>query len=127
VEGQLNLEIATRVYRMAQFNDGTKHYGAARFYYAQVIQKYPDTELATQARDRMAQITTEPDMPAKRLAWLVDLFPESSERSRVAEVPEIKAGGGRLAARPETPVAATAESPDGTMSPAAQPAATTVR
>ena len=29
VEGQLNLEIATRDYRMAEYFDGTKHYGAA--------------------------------------------------------------------------------------------------
>ena len=34
VEGQLNLEVATRDYRMAEYNDGTKHYGAARYYYA---------------------------------------------------------------------------------------------
>ena len=48
VEGQLNLEIATRDYRMAEYFDGTKHYGAAKHYYAEVIEKYPDTELATQ-------------------------------------------------------------------------------
>ncbi|MEX0641378.1 MAG: hypothetical protein WD468_01690, partial [Pirellulales bacterium] len=125
VEGQLNLEIATRDYRMAEFNDGTKHYGAARYYYAQVIQKYPNTELATQARERMAEITEEPDQPPKRLAWFVDLFPESSERSRVAQIPELKEGGGRLARVPETPTPAA--SPDGTTPPAAPPATTTTR
>lgn len=125
VEGQLNLEIATRDYRMAEYNDGTKHYGAARFYYAQVIQKYPDTELAKQARDRMAQITDEPDQPPKRLAWLVDVFPESSERSRVAQIPEIKEGHGRLARAPEqaAPVVATETGQPATT----PPASTTVR
>ncbi|HEX2477097.1 MAG TPA: outer membrane protein assembly factor BamD, partial [Lacipirellulaceae bacterium] len=69
VESQLNLEIATRDYRMAEYFDGTKHYGAARYYYAQVMKKYPNTELATQARERLAQIGGEPDEPPKRLAW----------------------------------------------------------
>jgi TolA-binding protein len=123
VEGQLNLEIATRVYRMAEFNDGTKHYGAAKFYYTQVIQKYPDTELAKQARDRIAKISAEPDVPNKPLARIVELFPESRERSRVANIPEIKEGGGRLAVRPQP--AATAPPADGTQ-PATQPA-TTIR
>jgi TolA-binding protein len=100
VAAQLNLEIATRDYRMAEYFDGTKHYGAARYYYAQVIKKYPDTELATQARERVAQIGGEPDKPPKRLAWLVDLFPESSERSRVARIPELQNGGTRLAEAP---------------------------
>ena len=100
VEGQLNLEIATRDYRMAEYYDGTKHYGAAQYYYAQVIKKYPDTELAKQARERLAQIGGEPEKPPKRLAWFVDLFPESSERSRVARIPELQNGGTRLAEPP---------------------------
>jgi TolA-binding protein len=125
VEGQLNLEIATRDYRMAEYNDGTKHYGAARYYYQQVVQKYPDTELAKQARDRLAQITSEPDQPPKRMAWFVELFPESSERSRVAQIPEIKEGGGRLVRRPDAaaPVVATETGEPGST----PPASTTVR
>jgi TolA-binding protein len=97
VEAQLNMEIATRDYRMAEYFDGTKYYGAARHYYAEVIKKYPDTELAKQARERLAQIGGEPEKPPKRLAWFVDLFPESSERSRVARIPELQNGGTRLA------------------------------
>lgn len=101
VEGQLNLEIATRDYRMAEYFDGTKHYGSARHYYAKVMQKYPNTELATRARERVAEIAGEPDKPPKRLAWFVDLFPESSERSRVARIPELMNGGTRLAEAPD--------------------------
>jgi TolA-binding protein len=100
VEGQLNLEIATRDYRMAEYFDGTKYYGAARHYYAEVIKKHPDTDLAKQARERLAQIGGEPEKPPKRLAWFVDLFPESSERSRVARIPELQNGGTRLAQPP---------------------------
>jgi TolA-binding protein len=100
VEKQLNLEIATRDYRMAEYFDGTKHFGAARYYYAQVMKKYPNTDLAAQARDRLAQIGGEPDEPPKRLAWFVELFPQSSEKSRVARIPELQNGGTRLAEAP---------------------------
>lgn len=100
VEAQLNLEIASRDYRMAEVYDGTKHFGAARHYYTQVMDKYPSTDLADRARDRVSQISGEPDKPPKRLAWIVDLFPESSERSRVSRIPELQKGGTRLAQPP---------------------------
>jgi outer membrane protein assembly factor BamD (BamD/ComL family) len=109
VEGQLSQEIAARDMRMAKFYDDTKHYRAAKYYYAQLIQRHPDSELAQQARERVAQIAGEPDDPPKRLAWLVDLVPESRERTAVARIPELK-NGGRLARAPDstaTPAQAT--------------------
>jgi hypothetical protein len=66
------------------------------------MRDYPDSQLAQQARERVAEIADEPDDPTKRLAWLVDLFPESSERSRVARIPELKDGRLRLAEAPDT-------------------------
>ncbi len=104
-EAQLSQEIATRDYRMAEYFDGTKHYGAARYYYAQVMNKYPQSELATKARERLGEIAEEPEKPEKRMAWFVDLFPESSERSRVARIPELQKGGTRVAETPPNPVA----------------------
>jgi outer membrane protein assembly factor BamD (BamD/ComL family) len=98
VSAQLHQELASRDMQMAQFYDGTKNYGSAKTYYAEVIHKYPDSELAKQARERYAQIGGEPDFPAKRLAWFVDLFPESQEHAALANVPEIK--NGTLLARP---------------------------
>jgi len=102
VEGQLNQEIATRDYRMAAYYDKKEDFGAARFYYAEVIKKYPDTELAKQARERVGDIKDEPDEPPKRLAFLVDRLPESRERSRVARIPELQNGGTRLAEAPKS-------------------------
>jgi TolA-binding protein len=93
VEGQLNLELATRSFRMAQHYDGTKHYGAARHYYNEVIKEYPNTELATQSRDRITQIASEPPEPAKPLGAIVELFPQSAEKTRVARIPELQKGG----------------------------------
>lgn len=97
VNAQVNQEIASRDFRMAKYYDDTKHFGSARVYYAEVLEKYPNTELAQQARDRLTQIAERPDEPAKKLAWLVDLFPESRERTAVARIPELQNGGSRLA------------------------------
>ena len=77
----MNQEIAARDFRMAKFYDKTKHYGSAKVYYAEVLKKYPNTDMAQEARERVAQIAGEPDDPPKRLAWFVDLFPESRERA----------------------------------------------
>ncbi len=93
----LHREVARRDMRMAQYYDDTKHFGAAKYYYAQVSKKYPDSDLAQFARERFAQIAGEPERPAKRLAWFVDIFPESSERSAMAGIPVLEAGETRLA------------------------------
>ena len=101
VEAQVNQEIATRDYRMAAYYDKKAEYGAAKFYYAEVIRKYPDTDLAKQARERTAAIAGEPNEPAKKLAFIVDRLPESRERTRVARIPELQNGGTRLAEIPD--------------------------
>jgi TolA-binding protein len=100
VEAQLRQNVAMRDFRMAEHFDGTKKYGSAKIYYARVIQRFPDTDLASQARERIAQIAGEPDEPPKRLAWFVDLFPQSQEKARLAKIPEIKEGRTRLAQAP---------------------------
>jgi outer membrane protein assembly factor BamD (BamD/ComL family) len=101
-EAWLNKEVATRDYRMANYYDGKKDFGAARYYYGQVIHKFPDTELAQKSRDRVAQIKGEPEKAPKPLEFLVELFPESRERSRVARIPEVQRGHTRLAQVPES-------------------------
>lgn len=100
VEAQLNYEIALRDYVRAEQYDSTKHYLAARMYYAKLVQNHPDSELAGQARERLAEIADEPDLPPKRMAWFVDLFPESRERSRIADLPELDNGRLRMAEAP---------------------------
>jgi outer membrane protein assembly factor BamD (BamD/ComL family) len=93
VSAQLNQQIATRDYRMAGYYDRKKDYGAAKHYYAQVIQKYPDTDLSQKSRDRIAEIKSEPENPTKPLGFLVELLPENRERTRVARIPELQKGG----------------------------------
>jgi len=106
VSAQLHQELAMRDMNMAEHYDGTKHYGSAKEYYAEVIRKYPDSELAQRARERMAQISGEPDRPPKRLAWFVDLFPESEQHAAIAKVPEIR--DGTLIARRQEAAGSTA-------------------
>ncbi|HVT28352.1 MAG TPA: outer membrane protein assembly factor BamD [Lacipirellulaceae bacterium] len=101
-EAEVNREIANRDYRMAAYYDKKKDYGAARLYYAEVIKKYPDTELAKISRDRVAKIEGEPASPAKPLGFIVDHLPESRERARVARIPELQHGDTRLAAAPDS-------------------------
>lgn len=92
VSAQLNQELASRTMKMATYYDDTKYVAAARGYYVEVIQKYPDSELAQQAKDRLAQLTDEPDRPPKRMAWLVERFPKNKEHTSLARIPEIKNG-----------------------------------
>ena len=89
----MNKEIASRDFRMAGYYDRKKDYGAARHYYAAVIEKYPDTELSQKSRDRFAEIKGEPENPTKPLGFLVDLLPENRKRTRVARIPELQKGG----------------------------------
>jgi TolA-binding protein len=96
-EAQLRQEVAMRDFRMAEHFDDTKRYGSAKIYYARVIQRFPDTDLAARARERVAELKGEPDEPPKRLAWFVDLFPQGAEKSRLAKIPEIRDGKTRLA------------------------------
>jgi outer membrane protein assembly factor BamD (BamD/ComL family) len=96
-EAELRRQIATADYRMGEYYDGIQHHAAAQIYYARVAQQYPDTELAAQARARLAEIKDEPPEPPKYMAWLVEMFPQSADKTRLAKIPEIQQGKTRLA------------------------------
>jgi TolA-binding protein len=100
VSGQLSMEIANRDYRMAAYYDYKEDYGAAKFYYAEVIKKYPDTDVCKKAKDRVAELQGKPDEAPKKLAFLIDMLPESRERTRVARIPELQ-NGTRFAQAPD--------------------------
>lgn len=102
VQAQLNLAQAERTMQMAKYYDDTKYYGPARDYYKDLIAKHPTSPLAEEARTRLAEIQDEPAQPDKPLAWLVDQFPESRERTAVARIPELQ-NKTRVAENPEPP------------------------
>ncbi len=87
VEAQLNKQLVMREWRMAQYYDDTRHYDSARFYYARVMRKYPDSEMASRARERMAALADSPGHPVSRFAWLIDRLPQNAEYKAIAQVP----------------------------------------
>jgi len=87
VEAQLNKQLVMREWRMGEYYEGTRHYDSARFYYTRVIHKYPQSELATRARERMVALADSPGHPVSKIAWLMDKLPENAERKAIAQVP----------------------------------------
>ena len=72
---KVDLEMAKRDLEMAKFYEGKRQYGAARFYYREIIKDYPRTEVARTAKDRLEKIKDFPAKPPNRFKFLTDLFP----------------------------------------------------
>ena len=112
---QVAAAIAQRDMTMARHYEKTAHYASARYYYRELVKNYPESSLAAEARTRLAEISDKPDVPEERLAWLIDMFPENPERTRVAQVPEVHEKGTRVAE--STPAEGTSSSPDAPFNP----------
>ncbi|MEE8452889.1 MAG: outer membrane protein assembly factor BamD [Thermoguttaceae bacterium] len=65
---------AERRWEMAQYYETKAYFGAARMYYNTILNEYPRTPHAQKARERLAQIRGEPDVPPNRYKWLTDRF-----------------------------------------------------
>ena len=89
---------------MAEFYVKTKHYGAAKYYYAKVVTDYPETKLAQESRTRIDQYKAEPDNPVQPFQWLVDILPQSKR-----EGPVLPKNLASLAKKPDLP---TVTNPD---------------
>ncbi len=90
VDAQLNKHIVMREWRMAKYYDNIEQFGSARFYYARVLQKHPESELASQARDRLIALGDSPDHPKEKLDWLLAMVPQNAERKAIAQVPLVE-------------------------------------
>lgn len=97
VQAQLIKEVELRELKMAEYYDNTKYFGAARDYYQRLATEHPESPVGTQARERAQELSGLPEKPPKRLAWLVDVFPESSERSTVSKLEKYEEERTRLA------------------------------
>ncbi|QDU58768.1 tol-pal system protein YbgF [Aeoliella mucimassa] len=89
-QAEVNQAIVQRDMAMASHYENTGHYGAARIYYGEVMKKYPESQLASAARERLSAIADEPALPEEPAKWLIEMFPENPERTRVARVPELR-------------------------------------
>ena len=106
IQGTLVMQLATRDFNSAKWYEENKHYESARMYYSQLVRDYPDTPLAAEARQRYEALGGKPAHPETKLKWLVDIFPESAERTAIAQVPLLTPEGApqsplQLASQPE--------------------------
>ena len=68
---------AERLAYRADYREKRKEYGAARYYYNELLESHPDTPQAEVARKRLAAIEQYPAVPTRQLAWLTKIFPDS--------------------------------------------------
>jgi TolA-binding protein len=93
VDGQLNRQLAQREFNMGEHFDNLEEYGSAKFYYAELIKEYPDSQLAATARERLAAIGGLPERPSSIFDPALEYLPENAERRAIAEVPMVKDPG----------------------------------
>jgi outer membrane protein assembly factor BamD (BamD/ComL family) len=71
---QIIEEMANREFDRGQYYEQHKYYGAARLYYKGVIDSYPSTQKAKEARAQYDTIRSLPDEPPDHLKWLKELI-----------------------------------------------------
>jgi outer membrane protein assembly factor BamD (BamD/ComL family) len=74
---EVRFRLAERMWDRAKRRDRRSENGAARLYYESILADYGDTPFAADARQRLQQISLEPDVPTQPLSWFVNLFPET--------------------------------------------------
>ncbi|MCC9604334.1 outer membrane protein assembly factor BamD [Blastopirellula sp. JC732] len=85
---EIRAKQAERLWHLATFFEGRQQYGGARFYYYQVIQEFPNSNMADAARDRMKEIADRPDHPVQHAKWLVDLVDYDEDKDMPKIAPE---------------------------------------
>ncbi len=82
---RIQLLKAQRDFEMAEFYARGGYYGAARYYYQQVVRKFPNTPYVQLAQKRIQQYADQPEVPPQRFQWLARLFPERKVGPRPIE------------------------------------------
>ena len=65
---------------MAEYYVKNKYYGASRIYYQNVINNWPDTQLAQKSKARIDEFKDKPAAPTPPFDWLVKLLPAEKHR-----------------------------------------------
>ena len=99
---QLLAMVEERDLLMASYYEGTEHFGAAKVYLNKVLQERPNSPTADKARETLAEIDGEPETPATRMAWFVELFPTNRHREAIDSITEVdpRASGTMVAENP---------------------------
>ncbi len=79
VQAEINAQRALRGWEMAEYYAKNDYYGAARHYYAKVVEEYPNTKLAEQSRARMEEFKAEPNNPDPPFEWVINMLPRSTK------------------------------------------------
>lgn len=67
---------AERLIYRADYREKRKEFGAARFYYRRLLEKFPNTPQAETARERLSKVEDLPAIPQQRLSWLTTILPD---------------------------------------------------
>lgn len=74
---------AERDWHTAQYYEGRGYNAAARFYYAQMLKDYPNSQVAQLVSKRLAEIHDLPAEPEPRLTWVSAIMPEPRDPKRL--------------------------------------------
>lgn len=85
---ELAAQQALRQWTKAKYYEGRNQYGAARSYWNKILDKYPDTKLAHEAKAKLAKTQEEPDRPAVKAAWLIRMFDGEDSPTLITEKPQ---------------------------------------
>ncbi|TWU41602.1 hypothetical protein Q31b_30530 [Novipirellula aureliae] len=97
---EIDFHQSERIAYRAEFREKKQEYGAARYYYNQLLEKHQGSPHAEVARERLAKIEALPDVPVRRLSWLKTVFPDSTASSPLE--PTFDADGNRNPSGGET-------------------------
>jgi len=76
LKAEVRAAIAHRDWDLAEYYASRDHYGSARYYYAQIVNDFPDTQLAQAASQRIKNYEGEPDVPSSNLEWIAKIIPD---------------------------------------------------
>ena len=87
---------AERDWHTAQYYEGRGYNGAARYYYAQMLKDYSNSQVALMVSKRLAEIKELPAVPEPRLTWISAIMPEPYDPKRLTLNPPTPAADGTV-------------------------------
>lgn len=73
---EVEYRLAEKLWERARYREKQQRYGGANVYLQELLEKYPDTPFAEEAREHLATNSELPPVPPQRFAFLAKLFPE---------------------------------------------------
>lgn len=72
---EIEFRQAEKLWERARYREKQAQYGGANVYLQLLLEKYPETPFAQQAREHLAANSDKPEQPPQRLAFLTKIFP----------------------------------------------------